>query len=839
MSDLRHDDLAREILDRVDMGPYGPSGRRTQVTGVETTKEDFFASVLKSHEMSHTRNPSRAFRQSRVSREIVSSSRDHGLSVAPTKEWQDALSQRLALAGTSTGGPHATAGYTDTDTARPAQRRRLNADSVPQTAVIPDWSNLYTIDPHTDEELPETTNELGQLSLDDNQEVRFHGKQSGLHLLGRSLRPDQRIEGGTWRLPMARVWPSSTSGIPSGPIQDVEVHLPPIEVQDRLVNIYMTYIHPTFPVLHKTSFLSDYHSRKFHNSVGSPVAGSSSSQTSPKPEPCQEITPLLLLSIFAIAARFDDEHVMHSSGRASEAGSGYVEDARRILHSVRHSRLSVVQAVVLLGYREFGIGSMEQGWLLVGMGIRMAYDLGLNCDSSQWKLHDKDLFSPQDTQARRQIWWCCFLTDKFGSVYMGRPLMIKDGDYDVPLPDIDPVEEREPWQPVAGASKHPYPPAQARVMSSFCSSSRLMAIIGTIVTDVYPINPPAKESRQKVLADIESRLDQWLYTLPEPLRLDSARRGVPPPPPPQILFLHIRYWGAVLLLHRAYIPNWKRMDDQALNSTIGYRAFDLARGAACQMSSIMAMYRETFTLDRCSPFLTCYLLMAGIMHVLTLTLRPENVEASIGLEHCKVALKDMERAWPSASRAWDLLNGAHVSVSQPNGASYTDPGYQARSKRPAEDAFGHEGSEYSQQETFVPNSVTPLQAPMNQNGVQDLGNRMMAHMLGLDIPGVEPSTTFFQDYEWWPRSTQDQLGNIRLSGTPLPMSEAPSRSGQAADSSMLPPLEMPMPRPSMNQGAIDWPTVPNQHQQHQQQPRAQAMNDLNLNYSYNFQNYGV
>jgi Fungal specific transcription factor domain len=171
---------------------------------------------------------------------------------------------------------------------------------------------------------------------------------------------------------MARVWPSSTSGIPSNPIQDVDVHLPPIEVQDRLVSIYMTYIHPTFPVLHKTSFLSDYHARSasrltflprrltmnllgnstsrtvvFHrvlpsltfirSSVGSPVGESSSSQTSPKPEPCQEITPLLLLSIFAIASRFDDEHVAHSNGRLSEAGSGYVEDARRILRELSYS----------------------------------------------------------------------------------------------------------------------------------------------------------------------------------------------------------------------------------------------------------------------------------------------------------------------------------------------------------------------------------------------------------------------------------------------------------------------------------------------------------------------
>lgn len=39
---------------------------------------------------------------------------------------------------------------------------------------------------------------MGQLSLDDNAEVRYHGKASGLHLLGPALRNDTRQEGGVW-----------------------------------------------------------------------------------------------------------------------------------------------------------------------------------------------------------------------------------------------------------------------------------------------------------------------------------------------------------------------------------------------------------------------------------------------------------------------------------------------------------------------------------------------------------------------------------------------------------------------------------------------------------------
>ena len=63
---------------------------------------------------------------------------------------------------------------------------------------------------------------------------------------------------------MARVWPSNQPDLPPNTIRDEDVQLPPIEVQERLINLYMTYIHPTFPVIHKTRFLSEYHARYWY-----------------------------------------------------------------------------------------------------------------------------------------------------------------------------------------------------------------------------------------------------------------------------------------------------------------------------------------------------------------------------------------------------------------------------------------------------------------------------------------------------------------------------------------------------------------------------------------------
>jgi hypothetical protein len=91
INNLRKDKLARDILSRVDSGPFvsiscysirtigllnnsavqGPTGRLNLSSAM--TKEDFFASIMESDAL-HPRDPSRPKRQSRMSREIVSSS---------------------------------------------------------------------------------------------------------------------------------------------------------------------------------------------------------------------------------------------------------------------------------------------------------------------------------------------------------------------------------------------------------------------------------------------------------------------------------------------------------------------------------------------------------------------------------------------------------------------------------------------------------------------------------------------------------------------------------------------------------------------------------------------
>ena len=113
-------------------------------------------------------------------------------------------------------------------------------------------------------------------------QVRFHGKTSGLHLLGLSDRTDHRNEGvafcrippvfasivqlltclpvigGVWHLPRIRKWHRATDDVAHLLQEEHDVAMPPMHVQERLVDLYFTYLHPSLPIIHKAQFLADW-----------------------------------------------------------------------------------------------------------------------------------------------------------------------------------------------------------------------------------------------------------------------------------------------------------------------------------------------------------------------------------------------------------------------------------------------------------------------------------------------------------------------------------------------------------------------------------------------------
>lgn len=730
LEDLAKDPLAKEIINRVDNSPYGVKGRKHENNG-----------AVKSR-------PAGANSGSDSSTQRDSSGKIDLTSTHPSNEWQDTVTAMLNVAagfepnttedqqdvasnertearsvGSGTrpllriipprpASPEVLSSDDDQSPAERRQRRRIgDHDFSPNGLPYPssvDTSSLASAFPgsinrrrgrafsHTYSSLSsdsedELTGAVGQLSLNEDEQVRYHGKASGLHILHDKERVDGRNEGGIWRFPKARVWPPA----PDAPnaAHEEESHLsqlPNQVTQNRLLEIYFREIHSAFPVIHKRSFYSVYKKPNAYSSE----ADATSFNRRPR-----RISTLLLLAIFALAARYDAGSVPPPSDPSLmwSAGDEYLDAAKIILdRTYSSSRLSTCQALLLMGYREVGIGAMAQAWTYIGMAIRMAQDLGMHRGADGWaRVGLGRLFNEWELQERKRIWYGCVIMDKYISTYIGRPLMIFERDFDTPLPSEDDPEELEEWQNVNTSSTGRI----SHRISCFNASSTLSGILSTIVQAIYAVRPVSSKHAESAV--LEGLLDKWYIELPEHLRYDPSSNGRLTPLP-NVLTLHMQYWCAVLLLHRPFIRNnfngKPRSDDgnEAEAAALATKKYELCAGAANHISSIISSYTEKYPLDRCSVFLCYYLFTACIMHVTTLSTYPSDPQAHVGLKKCMDALQMMATIWPSAQRALQLLRGAKVNLKALD--------YQAqspsllRSKRSAENALND-----SANRRYIPN----------------------------------------------------------------------------------------------------------------------------------------
>ncbi|EIW80084.1 hypothetical protein CONPUDRAFT_58526 [Coniophora puteana RWD-64-598 SS2] len=795
LNDLSKDPLAREIINRVDGSPYGSKGRKNGTAPGPKTRPGSTSPTDGSSEQINLQ------------------------STHPSNEWQDKVATLLArngilhkqADGVSLNDPLALtrpSGSQETTEQHPPshqnggespdhvrrQRRRVEAEGFeyerpsssssggqlttafgrrtspgyPGASPIHGGSGASyrqgsssSVDSESEDEV---TDAVGQLSLNEDEQVRYHGKASGLYLLGINQRQEARNEGGIWRFPKARVWPPLPPGARDSSTTRSEVpeddKLPSPQLQEHLLELYFTYVHPVFPVLNKAAFFEAFRHEYGHfrlSSPGSPASDGQARSPSSIIHRPRRVPALLLLSMYAVAARYSPSTFAPPQEAASmwTAGDDYLNNAKVILDSsYASSRPTTCQALLLMGFREIGIGAMAQAWAYVGMAVRMAQDLGMHRCADGWARVGLGgrLFSEMEIQERRRIWYGCVMLDKYVSTYIGRPLAIFERDYDTQLPSETEPDELELWSPFhsSRASTRSLeetgdsaiaPPVPARTLSCFNASSKLSGILSRIVQDIYSIRPGF--SRHAESMRLEGLLNKWYLDLPQYLRYEPGQKTVPPP---HILTLHMHYWCTSLLLYR---PLKSGGSDDGNSRAVSEKNYELCVRAANHISSIAASYREHYDLGRSPVFLTFYLFTASIMHVTSLSLYHNDPQARVGLSRCMDALQDMQVTWPSAARALELLRNSKGFSLDIQARQQISPG---RNKRAAEGAVDEE--DVFQRDHQVHPGDAPYSRWRNASG-HSLDHEEFGGV-SQSPPGAGSSTgggsgvPYFSPYERWP-----------------------------------------------------------------------------------------
>ena len=154
--------------------------------------------------------------------------------------------------------------------------------------------------------------------------------------------------------------------------------------------------------------------------------------------------------------------------------------------------------------------------------------------------------------------------DRYTASYIGRPGTIHERDYDTSFPSEDEPDEHEQWRPIrpdgtdwSVPPKNPdsfpptvqrYPPTKAHTLSCFNASGALAVVINRIISNIYAIRVRVLgQSSETLLSLLDQSLASWYLALPSHLAYNPASKKVPPP---HVLALHLKFYSALILLHR-------------------------------------------------------------------------------------------------------------------------------------------------------------------------------------------------------------------------------------------------------------------------------------------------
>ncbi|KAI1480833.1 fungal-specific transcription factor domain-containing protein [Daldinia eschscholtzii] len=190
----------------------------------------------------------------------------------------------------------------------------------------------------------------------------------------------------------------------------------------------------------------------------------------------KRVEPILVDAVCALAARFSDHPLFRkwNEGKLAKSEYGYIYAQRAKAATVDTfpcPTVAAVQACLLMAYDGFGADQDSALWMYLGIAIRMAIDLGLCKEDGVRYQGEKDAwytrgynrkssddYSQQNQQGadgtvlsreeqkeveqeRIDTFWAVFFLDRAISSGTGRPVSLRDDDFDLPLPksSVDPV----------------------------------------------------------------------------------------------------------------------------------------------------------------------------------------------------------------------------------------------------------------------------------------------------------------------------------------------------------------------------------------------------------------
>ncbi|KAF9325804.1 hypothetical protein BG006_010718 [Podila minutissima] len=475
---------------------------------------------------------------------------------------------------------------------------------------------------------------VSTMSLDGHGQ-HFHGSSSGFYVCQLSSRYRQ----GVYPLPMAHL---NDSDLWSHSLQMTsERELPSMTEMDNLLSLYFRYMYPFAPMFIRRTFMEQHQKRPDLSQI------------------------LILNAIFCNACWYSDDPLVKSES------TKFFNRAKIILDETYHvSRISTVQALLLMSHHQYAVGNYSGGWLYTGMASRIAHDIGLH-------RQDVQVNEPEEAEIRKRVWWAVYIADRLGGGILGRPLNLRDKEYNVQMPSDEWITQ------LGGDDAVEYPYEPERIISCrLLWAVKLFMQMGNVLNTMHCIEA---EINGAFLADISrtqlpqlhNSLTSWFLSLPNELMYTpytmSPNSNHPPSPPTALM--HMFYYTTLTMLHRPYL---RPVNSAAIDPNFLVSSRNICTAAAtnvCHIADSLMLHGQLR--DTCYYGMAC-LLAAGTVHVHNaITPTPSNRETTrAGLSKTVKAAHELVKTFPVAESliavALDVFASQTSSVPTEMAASFID-----------------------------------------------------------------------------------------------------------------------------------------------------------------------
>ncbi|KAI5813637.1 fungal-specific transcription factor domain-containing protein [Pyronema omphalodes] len=361
-------------------------------------------------------------------------------------------------------------------------------------------------------------------------------KETALNMLGvnidlTSLDPTESVpSGGSTRL-------DETYGSCLATIFNINPNIPKPELPPRSegmnhIHYFLTISHPYLPILHKPTFL-DMCERIYSD---------------PKFQPTAAQTVMIHMVFAIVNFQIAASDRMKNNGKHTAQSAEINELSRRhyhyaislIYHLLTDSSLEDLQAIGLILQHLRAFPKPGGSWLLSRMAVSMCLERGLHRSVKKWSYNRRDT-NHIEIELRKRVFWCIITLEVSLASRLGRPMSIRDGDFDVEYPErVDDqfITEKEIIRTEDGVEACEFDVA----IEMFKHTSLTIQIHSTL----YGVTRPSRDQYVNLVADMENKLQIWRDNHPKSLSLDS------PNPARRFQAAHLHSWyheSRILMRH--------------------------------------------------------------------------------------------------------------------------------------------------------------------------------------------------------------------------------------------------------------------------------------------------